>query len=135
MSTAPTHRRAPTGCMRASASQLSWSIVFAISLGLGAVALHRLTLPLPIRFLVAGAPLIAGFFYIRAVIRDMHRQMDELQLRIYLEASAVIVCGLFIGMLVYPLFESAGIVGRLDYHVVLALVILLGAAGYLNARR
>ncbi|HKV82329.1 MAG TPA: hypothetical protein VJP02_29550 [Candidatus Sulfotelmatobacter sp.] len=115
-------------------SQISWSAGFFSSLGLGVIALHRLALPPAIRYLVPIVPLVAGSFYIRALIRDIRGQMDELQLRIYLEAAAVAVCGLFIVMLAYPLLQEAGVIGRLDYWVVLLLLGVLGAAGYANAR-
>jgi hypothetical protein len=116
-------------------SQLFWSMAFFVSLGLGTVALHRLPLPPAGRYLVPIIPMVAGFFYIRAMVRDIHSQMDELQRLIYLEAAAVTVCGLFIAMLAYPLLQAAGVVGQLDYLVVLFLVGLLGAAGYADARR
>jgi len=118
-----------------SVGQLFWSMAFFVSLGLGTVVLHRLTVPVAARYLVAIVPLLAGFLYIRAMVRDIDRQMDELQRRIYLEAAAVAVCGLFIVMLAYPLIHAAGVVGQLDYLVVLFILGLLGAAGYLNARR
>src|SRR5713101_6909496 len=94
-------RSRSNGCARISMSQLFWSMAFFVSLGLGTVALHRLPLPPAGRYLVPIIPMVAGFFYIRAMVRDIHSQMDELQRLIYLEAAAVTVCGLFIAMLAY----------------------------------
>lgn len=73
--------------------------------------------------------------YLLTMVRDLRRSVDELQLRIYLEASSVAVCGLFIIMLTYPSMQEAGILPSLDYSVVLAIIVLLGAGGYINARR
>jgi len=97
--------------------------------------LNRLALPPIIRYLVPALPLTAGLFYIRAMVRDIHGQLDELQRLIYLEAAAVTVCGLFIVMLAYPLLQAAGLVGQLDYLAVLFILGLVGAVGYANARR
>jgi uncharacterized membrane-anchored protein len=65
----------------------------------------------------------------------MRRQMDELQLRIYLEAAAVVACGLFILMLSYPLLEAAHLVGPLDCYVVLVMIVVLGLVGYVSGVR
>ncbi len=94
-----------------------------------------MSLPAAARYLIPAIPLLAGFFYIRAMVTDIRRQMDELQLRIYLEAAAVVVCGLFILMLVYPLLEAAHLVGPLNYLIVLGLIFVLGLVGYLSAVR
>jgi hypothetical protein len=69
------------------------------------------------------------------MVRDLRRQVDELQLRIYLEAAAVVVGGLFIIMLTYPTLQEAGVLPALDYSMVLVLIVLLGTGGYINARR
>jgi len=128
-------RPAVTGCGRPSAAQLSWAIAFGVSLGVGIAVLRHLTVPPAARYLLPAVPLAIGFFYLRAMVRDMRRQMDELQLRIYLEAAAVAVGGLFIFLLIYPMLEAAGFVAGLDPFVVLAVMCGLGVTGYLAARR
>jgi len=80
-------------------------------------------------------PVLTGLLYLRAMVDDIRRQMDELQLRIYLEAAAVVVCGLFMVMLIYPLLQAARLVGALDYSIVLVLIVVLGTIGYLSAAR
>ena len=73
--------------------------------------------------------------YMLNLVRDMRNQMDELRLRIYLEASVVVVCGLFIIMLTYPTLMEAGILPALDYSIVMVLMVALLTGGYLTARR
>jgi hypothetical protein len=123
------------GCGRPSSRQLFWSLVFAVSLILGTVILRYLTLPAAVRYLVPAVPLLAGLLFVRAMVRDIQRQMDELQLRIYLEAAAVVACGLFIVMLTYPILEAAGLVGPLDHVFVEVLIAVLLCIGYIGARR
>lgn len=122
-------------CGRPSTSQMVWGVAFFILLAIVQVVLRRVELPTAARYVLPLAPLASGFLYIRSMIRDTRRQLDELQLRIYLEAAAVIVCGLFIIMLSYPLIQAAGWIGPLDHSVVLFAIFGLGAAGYFTARR
>ena len=123
-----------SACGRASARQLWWAIAFSAALTVATLGLRHLALPPFARLLIPVLPLLAGLMYLLAMVRDLRRQLDELQLRIYLEAAAVVVGGLFIIMLTYPTLQEAG-VPALDYSIVLALIVLLGAAGYYNARR
>ena len=124
-----------SGCGRPSARQMLWAIVFGFSLVVGTAILRLLQLPTAVRYLIPAVPLLVGLLYMRAMVGDIRRQMDELQLRIYLEAAAVVVCGLFIIALVYPLLQAARLVGPLDYLVVLVLIVLLGIGGYITAAR
>ena len=124
-----------SGCGRPSARQMLWAIVFGISLTVGTAVLRHLQLPAAVRYLIPAVPLLVGFFYMRAMVADIRRQMDELQLRIYLEAAAVVVCGLFLIALSYPMLQAANLAGPLDYLVVLVLIGLLGAIGYISAAR
>jgi len=130
---------APAGrlltCGRPSGRQFLWAIVFGISLGLGSALLKHLSVPAAARYLIPALPFLFGLLYMRAMVGDIRRQMDELQLRIYLEAAAVVVCGLFIIALTYPLLEAAHLVGPLDYMVVLLLIVVLGVVGYITAAR
>jgi hypothetical protein len=77
----------------------------------------------------------AGFFYMRSMVADFRRQSDELQLRIYLEAALVAVCGLFVVMFSYPLLEAAGWVGPLEHMSVLLVLFVFGSIGYYVAWR
>jgi hypothetical protein len=52
-----------------------------------------------------------------------------------MEAAAVTVCGLFILMVAYPVLEAAHLAVKLDYSVVLALIVGLGLAGYISGVR
>jgi len=122
-------------CGRPSGRQFLWAVVFGISLGVGSALLKHLPLPAAVRYLIPFFPLVFGLLYARALVGDIRRQMDELQLRIYLEATAVVVCGLFIVMLVYPLLEAAHLVGPLDSFGVFLLIVVLGLIGYFTAAR
>jgi hypothetical protein len=128
-------RRSVKGCGRPSRQQLYWSIAFGVSLILGEAVLRYLTVPAAVRYLVPGVPLLAGLLFVREMVRDIQRQKDELQLRIYLEATAVVVCGLFIVMLTYPILEAARLVGSLDHLFVEVLIAVLLIIGYIGARR
>lgn len=133
--TASTRRPSVKGCGRPSRRQLFWSLVFAVSLILGTAVLRRLTVPAAVRYLLPAVPLLAGLLYVRAMVNDIQGQMDELQLRIYLEAAAVVVCGLFIVLLTYPILEAARLVGPLDSTFVIVLMAVLLCIGYIGARR
>src|SRR6267154_1582472 len=125
-------RRVLAGCGRPSGRQLLWAIVFFVSLGIGLAVLRHWALPVAARYLVPVIPLFAGAGWVLVFVRDVRRQMDELQLRIYMEAAAVAVCGLFVLMLSYPLLQAAHLVGPLDHTVVLALIVVLGIVGYIG---
>jgi hypothetical protein len=128
-------RRTVKGCGRPSNRQLLWSLAFAVSLILGEAVLHYLTVPAAVRYLVPVVPLLAGLLFVRALVHDIQRQKDELQLRVLLEAAAVVVCGLFIVMLTYPILEGARLVGPLNHLFVEVLIAVLLVIGYLSARR
>jgi hypothetical protein len=132
MATSP---RRFAGCGRPSASQLAWSIAFFVLLSVERVLARRLELPDAVRYLLPVAPLAAGFFYMRSMVADFRRQSDELQLRIYLEAAVVAVCGLFVVMFSYPLLEAAGWVGPLEHMTVLLVLFVFGSIGYYVAWR
>src|SRR5262245_16009323 len=121
-------------CSRGSTKQFWWTLAFFGSLAGATLALRHLALPAAVRFLVPAVPLMAGLMYLLTMVRDLRRQADELQLRIYLEAAAVVVAGLFIIMLTYPTFQEAGVLPALDPSMVVALVVVLGIGGYINAR-
>ncbi|MGA2038633.1 MAG: hypothetical protein ABSH42_05095 [Bryobacteraceae bacterium] len=123
------------GCGRPSGRQFLWVILFGMSLGIAGPVLQRATLPPAIRYLIPVVPLFLGAQYVRTLVHDSRRQMDELQLRIYLEAAAVVVCGLVIIMITYPLLQAAHLVGPLSYLVVLVLIVVLGVVGYAGGVR
>jgi hypothetical protein len=128
-------RRSPKSCWQPSTRQYFWSIAFGVTLALGTAILRYLTVPAALRYLAPAIPLLAGLMYMRAMVHDIRLQVDELQLRIYLQAAAVVVGGLFIVMLTYPLLEVARLVGPLNSYMVLVLIALLGIAGYISASR
>ena len=97
--------------------------------------LRHLSMPVAVRYLIPVVPLFAGARYVQVLVRDMRKQMDELQLRIYLEAAAVVVCGLFILMICHPLLEAAHLVGALDHLEVLVVIAVLGIVGYASGVR
>jgi hypothetical protein len=125
----------PNPCGRPSPAQWIWAAMFFLSLGLAALTLGRQDLWPGVRYAVPIVCLGAGLGYIKTMLRDLRSQSDELQLRIYLESTAITSHGLFVAMLVYPAFEKAGLVGPLDYSMVLVLLVALGMGGYLMASR
>lgn len=131
----PSRRHVLEGCGRPSGRQIFWVILFGATLSLGGAVLRLLTLPAAVRYLIPAVPLFAGVQYVRVLVSDIRHQMDELQLRIYLEAAAVVVCGLFLLMITYPLLQAANLVGPLDYFVVLVLMVVLGIMGYISGVR
>ena len=120
---------------RPTAQQYVWASILAVSLVLVTFFLKHLNLPSVAKLALPLIPIGAGTQYMRVLIRDTQGQADELQLRIQLEAAVVIVCGLFIFILVYPLLQLAGWVGQLDYTVVLGVMVVLGIVGYIAAAR
>jgi hypothetical protein len=122
-------------CGKPSRSQVVWGAAFFLLLAVVQVVLRRLELTAGAKYLLPLAPLGAGFFYMRSMVTDTRRQLDELQLRIYLEAAVVIVCGLFVVMLSYPLMQAAAWVGPLEHSFVMLVLFGLGAIGYFTARR
>lgn len=129
-----THHAGWLACGRPSTAQLIWAGLFLLSLVLSSVASH-VEMPAVLRYALPIASALVGLAYVRSALADLRRQSDELQLRIYLEASAVTCHGLFIALLVYPVFEKAHMVGPIDYSVVLFLLIGMAVAGYLVAVR
>ena len=134
-SSAPAKRRPLNACGRPSAAQVYWGLAFFVTLIAGVLVARNFVLATPFRQIVPLVPLAAGAFYMRAFIRDIHAQTDELQLRIYLEAGAITVGGLFILMMTYPLLQKGGLVGPLDSTVVLVMLGLLAMAGCFKAAR
>jgi hypothetical protein len=124
-----------SSCVRGSSQQFATALAFFGTLTGCTYALKHLELAPAVRMLLPVLPLVTGLLYVLSVIRDLRRQVDELQLRLYLEASAVVVCGLFVLMLVFPVLKQAGIIETLDETIVMLLIVGLGIGGYLNARR
>jgi hypothetical protein len=128
-------RRSVGGCERPSGRQILWAIAFGASLIAATAILRYLNMPAAVRYLVPAVPLLCGLVYVRVLVDDIRRQRDELQLRIYLEAAVVVLCGLFIVMLIYPLLEAAHLVGPLNSFIVLDIITVLLLVGYFTARR
>jgi hypothetical protein len=89
---------------------------------------------LPIRVAAVAVPLVCGVAYAFRLLRDLAR-LDELQLRIQLEAAATACLGVFLVTLLYPILQIAGFVGQLQPYYVVFLLVGLLLVGYLNANR
>ena len=63
------------------------------------------------------------------------RRLDELQLRVQLEAASVACLGTFVLMLLYPAIQYAGFVGQIRPVYVIYVMLALAGLGYLNAVR
>jgi hypothetical protein len=121
-------------CSRATLGQTLWLLGAGLSTAAGILLIAKLKPGLPLRVLAVAVPLACGIAYIWRLIHEMKR-LDELQLRIQLEAAATACVGVFVAAIVYPVVQIAGFVGRLEpYYVVFLMAGLLGV-GYLNAVR
>ena len=120
---------------RRSYTQAGWALAMALS---AAAALLLLTwlepAQLPVRALAALVPLAFGVVWVFYLLRDL-RTLDELQLRVNLEAAAIGCLGVFVGAILYPVFQHAGFVGQLQPRYVVLAVIALVGAGYVAAGR
>jgi hypothetical protein len=122
-------------CNRGSAGQFASAILMALTVA-GAILLESFIkfLSAPAKALILLVPLGCGAAYVYFVLRDM-RRLDELQLRVQLEAAAVGCLGTFVIMLLYPAVQYAGFVGQLrPVYVVFVLIGCIGL-GYANAVR
>jgi hypothetical protein len=120
-------------------AQTLWLLGMALSVAAGLALLAWLKYnghnpSLPLRILAVAIPLVCGVAYTFRLLRDLAR-MDELQLRIQLEAAAIACLGVFIGTIVYPILQFAGFVGPLQAFYVTFLLVGLLLLGYLNAKR
>jgi len=122
-------------CNRGSAGQFVSAILMALAVA-GAVLLESFAkfLPTAVKALILLVPLGCGVAYVHFLLRDM-RRLDELQLRVHLEAAAVGCLGTFVVMLLYPAVQYAGFLGQLrPVYVVFVLIGSMGL-GYANAVR
>ncbi len=121
-------------CGRMSYAQLFWAVVFNVGAGASMIALRRYSLGLAWRIALPLLSLLFGALYMRAMARDM-RSLDELQIRIWLEAAAFACFGTAIVMWVFPIAQRAGFVGQLDPVMVIFLIFLFAFVGFLLANR
>ncbi len=121
-------------CSKATLAQTLWLLATALTTSAGILLIALLKPSLPIRILVVAVPLVCGVAYTFRLLGDFVR-LDELQLRIHLEAAATACLGVFLAVMVYPVFRIAGFVGELQPYYVLFLLVGLLLFGYLNANR
>lgn len=119
---------------RGTLVQTLWLLGMAFTTSAGILLIALLKPALPIRILAVAVPLVFGAFYAFRLLRDLAR-LDELQLRIQLEAAATACLGVFLVTIVYPVFQIAGFVGPLQPYYVIFLLVGLLLVGYLNANR
>ena len=122
--------------LRNCARQTAWLLGAGISVAAGILllVLLRPRPPLPVRVLVVLVPVACSLAYVRQLIRDL-RRLDELELRIQLEAAATACLGVFVAATIYPIVQIAGFVGPLQSFYVVFLLVGLVLIGYLNANR
>jgi O-antigen/teichoic acid export membrane protein len=114
--------------------QTAWLLATALSVATGIVLIALRHPGPPVRALVVAVPIICGLAYMRQMVRDV-RQLDELQLRIHLEAAAIACLGVFVAANIYPVMQIAGFVGPLQPYYVVFLLVGLVLVGYVNAIR
>jgi len=119
---------------RGTLVQTLWLLGMAFTTAGGILLIAWLKPALPFRILTVAVPLVCGVAYSFRLLRDLAR-LDELQLRIQLEAAATACLGVFLVTIVYPVFQIAGFVGPLQPYYVIFLLVGLLLAGYLNANR
>ena len=113
---------------------LIWAFLF-LAATVGVMRVLRLELPTAIRYALPAGPVLLGVVYFRILFRDLPRMTDELQRKLHFEAAVGTCAGVYIAMIVYPLFQRAGLIGTLDPLVVLILMSVLYTAGYSVAKR
>ena len=129
------HDTSTTPCSpRGTLVQTLWLLGMAFSVAGGILLVALLKPALPFRILAVAIPLVCGAAYTFRLLRDLAR-LDELQLRIQLEAAATACLGVFIAAMVYPIFQIAGFVGQLQAYYVIFLLVGLLLFGYFNANR
>ena len=119
---------------RGTLVQTLWLLGMGFSTAGGILLISWLKPALPFRILAVAVPLVCGAAYAVRLLRDLAR-LDELQLRIQLEAAATACLGVFLVTLVYPVFQFAGFVGPLQPYYVIFLLVGCLFVGYLNANR
>ena len=122
-------------CGRGSAGQFFSALALGLAIA-GAILLENFkpSLATPWKALILAVPLASATAYIYFLLRDM-RRLDELQLRVHLEAASVACLGTFVLMLIYPAIQYAGFVGPLRPVYVVYLMLALVGLGYMNATR
>ena len=133
------HDTSSFSCKRGTLAQTLWLLATALTTAGGLLLLALLKFRgyhpgLPWRILAVALPLGCGVAYIFRLIRDMAR-LDELQLRIHLEAAATASLGVFMASILYPIFQFAGFAGPLQPFYVTFLLAGLLLFGYFNANR
>jgi hypothetical protein len=120
--------------LRSTLRQTAWLLAAVFSTAAGIVLVALVRPGLPVRVLVVAVPVLCGLAYTRQMVRDV-RKLDELQLRIQLEAAATACLGVFVAANIYPVVQIAGFVGPMQPFYVVFLLIGLVLAGYINACR
>ena len=130
-----TSSSAIASCRRGSVGQSVSVLTLSLTVS-GATLLQDYTprLATAWRILILAVPLVSAVAYIHFLLRDM-RRLDELQLRVQLEAASVACLGTFVLMLLYPAIQYAGFVGQIRPVYVVYVMLALAGLGYLNAVR
>jgi hypothetical protein len=115
--------------------QFLWLLAMTVTASLGTALLRVLQgVPTIVRVASILAPMAFGVLYVARFIRDM-REMDELEIRMGMEAAAFALAGVFVLAVAYPVAESAGFVGSLQPHYVILAFSGLAVVGYALAWR
>jgi len=120
--------------LRETRAQVFWILATSIATAGGILLIALLKPSLPFRILAVALPVACGAAYTVRLVRDFAR-LDELQVRVLLEAAATACLGVFLGSLLYPIFRIAGFVGELQPFYVTFLLVGLLLFGSFNANR
>jgi len=121
-------------CFQKARAQVLWALATGLTSAGGIVLIVLLKPALPIRILAVAVPLGCGAAFTVQLLRDFAR-LDELQVRILLEAAATACLGVFLAVNLYPIFRFAGFVGELQPYYVSLLLAGLILFGSFNAKR
>lgn len=108
-------------------------LFMGVSVGVASMLPH-LAVPAGVRYTLPIGCVVLGIAYFWAMFRDFRSSTDELQRRINLEAAVGACAGVYVAMVVYPVFQKAGVLGALDPLAVLLLLIGLYMGGYVVAK-
>ncbi len=104
-----------TDKIRTLTKRFPWATMslYAIACVLAAIAasecLKRVELPVPLRYGLVAAAFVPWVLWFRALLRALRRTMDELQLRVFLDALAFIPPGVIAAAVAVDVLRHCGL--------------------------
>ena len=133
-------REHPSSPPKPAAGRMFWILTIAYPLTAAAVSqcVIHLNVPLWLGITLAVIPFIPGVLWIRAMLRTIHGELDELQWRLFMESVAFIPPGLLGLSVCADILRHAGL--QLDFRwttgtLAIATAALFFVGGRVAARR